>query len=198
MGNGSIQVLRKAAQLHGDDVHLMDIVLRESNRLNKIIEDFLKYARPRPPDLQRLDLMKVAEETVSLLRNNPAPMQDHEIILKACPEPMWMHGDSDLLRQVCWNLASNALKAMPKGGRLHISGQAENGKNVGLQFKDEGIGMTSEELSLVFQPFHSGFSEGLGIGMAIVYQIVEQHGGKIEIQSEKGSGTTVKLEFDRA
>jgi two-component system, NtrC family, sensor histidine kinase PilS len=196
--HGSVQVLRKATQLHGDEAHLMDIVLRESNRLNKIIEDFLRYARPKPLDLHRIDLMKVAEETVSLLRNNPTPAVKHEIILESPPEPLWINGDSDLMHQLCWNLASNAMKAMPEGGRLQITGRSENSGKVWLQFSDSGIGMSSEELNLVFQPFYSRFSEGLGIGMAIVYQIVEQHGGKIDIRSEKGIGTTVRLEFDGA
>jgi signal transduction histidine kinase len=133
---------------------------------------------------------------VSLLRNNPNPAVKHEIILESPPEPLWINGDSDLMHQLCWNLASNAMKAMPEGGRLHIAGRNENSGKVGLQFSDNGIGMSSEELNLIFQPFYSRFSEGLGIGMAIVYQIVEQHGGKIDIRSEKGIGTTVRLEFD--
>jgi two-component system, NtrC family, sensor histidine kinase PilS len=196
--HGSIQVLRKAIQLEDDDLRLMDIVLRESNRLNQIIEDFLKYARPKPLDRHRIDLIKIAEETVSLIRNHPATGSGYEILLEGAGNPLWMEGDTDLLRQVCWNLASNALKAMPNGGRLRISGQILDGNRIGLSFIDQGIGMDEEDLSLVFQPFHSRFREGLGIGMAIVYQIMEQHGGKIDIQSAKGQGTTVRLEFERS
>lgn len=195
--HGSIQVLRKGLQLQDEDVHLMDIVLRESNRLNKIIEDFLSYARPRQIELIELDLTEIVEETLSLLKNHPAFKKEHEIVLECDGPPLRIHGDADLMRQVCWNLATNCLKAMPAGGRLRIDSSASDAAMVRLRFADKGVGMDTNEMDMLFQPFHSSFNDGLGIGMAIVYQIVTQHGGRINVESKKDVGTTVELEFAR-
>jgi two-component system sensor histidine kinase PilS (NtrC family) len=193
--HGSIQLLRKEFQLQGEDVRLMDIILRESNRLNKIIEDFLIYARPRQVELVRLNLNEILEETLSLLRNDPSLKKEHELVLECNGAPLMILGDADLMRQVCWNLATNSLKAMPAGGRLRIEGKVSEDNYVRLRFTDNGVGMDTHEKEKLFQPFHSSFSQGLGIGMAIVYQIVDQHHGRMNVESERGRGTTVELEF---
>jgi signal transduction histidine kinase len=98
------------------------------------------------------------------------------------------------MRQVFWNLASNALRAMPEGGRLEVSGRvAENFYQ--LRFQDDGCGMTEEERTHLFQPFRTFFDDGLGLGLAVVYRIVEEHGGEIEVDSQLGAGSTITVEL---
>jgi signal transduction histidine kinase len=103
--------------------------------------------------------------------------------------------DPDQIKQVFWNLAQNALKAMPEGGRLVIAVEKEDSSGVMVSFSDNGIGMTEDEVKQIFQPFYSQFSRGVGLGMSIVYQIVQSHNAKIHVQSRKGMGTTVTLGF---
>jgi len=97
------------------------------------------------------------------------------------------------MKQVFWNLARNALKAMPDGGRLIIKMKKKGDEGLILSFKDEGVGMSEEERKDLFQPFKGSFEEGTGLGMAIVYRIVQNHRGRIDVQSRKGEGTEVTI-----
>ena len=103
-------------------------------------------------------------------------------------------GDADQLRLIFWDLARNAISAMPDGGLLVVHGSAHEG-SYRIQFKDDGRGMTDEECRTLFQPFTSSFDRGSGLGMAIVYRIVQEHQGEIFLDSETGVGTTVTIEL---
>jgi signal transduction histidine kinase len=108
-------------------------------------------------------------------------------------EPVVVMGNPDKLKQVFWNLAHNALRAMPGGGMLAIrAGRADDGSGRVI-FRDDGVGISPDEKSQIFQPFHSGSSDGTGLGLSIVFQILEDHGGKIQVDSEKDLGTTVTV-----
>jgi len=98
------------------------------------------------------------------------------------------------MKQVFWNLSTNALKAMPQGGGLTISVRIDQAKNeVDVGFEDEGVGMDERAREGYFQPFRSAFQEGTGLGAAIVYRLVEEHGGRIELDSQPGRGTTIHI-----
>ncbi|HEY5619980.1 MAG TPA: ATP-binding protein [Vicinamibacterales bacterium] len=192
--SGSIQVLRQELQLSDDQAQLMDIVLRESERLNDTIRSFLAYARPQKFSIANLDLGKVVGDAALLLRNSSEAHDNHVVDVKAPPQPVWFEADENQVRQIVWNIASNGLRAMPNGGRLLLSVDMEsaNGRDeVTLSVKDEGHGIPADELDNIFQPFRSSFEKGTGLGLAIVHRIVSDYGGVIQVSSTVGAGTTV-------
>ncbi len=195
--HGAIQVLGRQFQPQESDARLMEIILRESKRLNKFIEDFLAYARPRPLQIEFFELDVLIRDTISLLNMNPLHHENHSILFDAPPGVIPMQGDPDMLRQILWNLGLNALKAMPDGGRLYIRCTPCESDRIVLEFQDEGHGMNAEEKSRLFEPFYSHFKQGLGVGMALVYQIVDMHQGEIRAESEVGRGTRIRISLPR-
>jgi len=192
---GSVELLSSRLTLPGTDARLFDILIRESDRLNKFVEDFLTFAKPAPCARQPLDLASLLQDSVTLLRNSPDVREKHEIELRLGGRQIPIVGDANRLKQVFWNLAQNALRAMPSGGKLTIVAKAAEGGGAEIRFQDTGVGMTEEEMAQLFQPFHSGFTGGTGLGLSIIFQIVEDHRGKIHFDSEKGRGTCVTLDF---
>ena len=195
---GSAEILGSRLNLPVSERRLMDILLRESDRLNKFVEDFLNFARPRDSARQRIDLAGLLRDSVALLRNNPEVKGKHSVLLSSSGEEIPIRANPDQLRQVFWNLTQNALRAMPHGGTLTIMARPSTDGGATLVFQDEGVGMTGEEKARLFQPFQAGFSGGTGLGLSIVYQIVKDLGGRIEVESEKGKGTSFILHFPSA
>jgi two-component system, NtrC family, sensor histidine kinase PilS len=192
---GSVEILRSRANLPEKDDRLLQILIRESDRLNEFIEDFLNYARPRTFAKQWIDLAPVLRDSVALMRNSPEMRDKYSVNLNSEMQAMRVYGSADQLNQVFWNLAQNAVRAMPKGGDLDINIREASGNIGQVVFQDNGIGMSPEEKAQIFQPFHSGFAGGLGLGLSITFQIMEDHQGKIIFESEKGKGTKVILNF---
>ena len=190
---GSAEVLRSRLTLQERDARLMDIMLRESDRLNKFVEDFLCFARPGKQPKHSVELVSLLRDTSTLLENNPEVRKMHSIILRPEIAQIAIHGNPDQLKQVFWNLSQNALRAMPEGGTLTIQIATAQDGGARITFQDTGIGMTREEKENLFQPFHSGFKTGTGLGLSIVFQIMDDHKGRISYESEKGRGTTVSL-----
>ena len=190
---GWAEVLRSRLTLHERDARLMDIMLRESDRLNKFVEDFLCFARPGKQPKHSVELVSLLRDTSTLLENNPEVRKMHSIILRPEIAQIAIHGNPDQLKQVFWNLSQNALRAMPEGGTLTIQIATAQDGGARITFQDTGIGMTREEKENLFQPFHSGFKTGTGLGLSIVFQIMDDHKGRISYESEKGRGTTVSL-----
>jgi two-component system sensor histidine kinase PilS (NtrC family) len=192
---GSVEILRSRANIPAKDERLLDILIRESDRLNKFVEDFLNFARPRQYTKHLIDLVPVLRDSVTLLRNNPEIREKHSVILNIEAQSIRIQGSADQLNQVFWNLAQNAIRAMPSGGELKIS-MRKTGADIGeIVFQDTGIGMSQEEKDRIFQPFTSGFKGGLGLGLSIIFQIMEDHRARISFESEKGKGTKVSLCF---
>ena len=194
---GSIQLLRHELPLSDEQAQLMDIVLRESERLNHTIKSFLAYARPQRSAPARLDVGRVLQDTALLLRNSADVHDDHVIEVDA-PDPVWCEADENQVRQIVWNLASNGLRAMAKGGRLLLSVRSaeESGNHVVvLAVQDQGCGIPADDIDSIFQPFRSTFERGTGLGLAIVHRLVTDDHGTIDVSSEVGVGTifTVKL-----
>jgi two-component system sensor histidine kinase PilS (NtrC family) len=197
--SGSIQVLRQELPLSEDQAELMDIVLRESERLNDTIRSFLAYARPQRLSTTRFDVGRVVQEAARLLRNGAEVRDTHRIEVEAPSGPVWCEGDENQIRQVVWNLASNGVRAMADGGRLRLavaSATAPAGaRSVVLTIEDEGCGIPPEALDGIFQPFRSTFEKGTGLGLATVHRIVTDYNGSVEVSSRVGAGTrfTVRL-----
>jgi two-component system sensor histidine kinase PilS (NtrC family) len=192
--SGSLQMLRQELPLDLEQSQLMDIVLRESERLNETIRSFLTYARPQRMSTTRMDMRQVLRDAATLLRNSSELNERHDIHLELPPEALWYEADERQIRQIVWNLATNGLRAMPDGGRLTLSARPDGGAaDVVLAVRDEGLGIPPEELEQIFQPFRSTFDRGTGLGLAIVHRIVGEYGGDIQVTSERGAGTTVRV-----
>jgi two-component system, NtrC family, sensor histidine kinase PilS len=192
---GSVEILRSHSNLPPKDDRLLEILIRESDRLNQFVEDFLNYARPRKYEKHSLDLVPALRDSVTLLRNSPEMREGYSVNLNIEAQTFHILGSADRLKQVFWNLAQNAVRAMPGGGALNISLRKISDAMGQIVFQDSGIGMSREEQEQLFQPLHSGFAGGLGLGLSIIFQIMEDHQAKIAFESEKGKGTTVKLSF---
>jgi two-component system sensor histidine kinase PilS (NtrC family) len=196
---GSIQILRQELPLSADQSQLMDIVLRESERLNETIRNFLAFARPQRQNSAPVDVRRVVTDAARLLENSSELTEQHEIAVDVPAQEVWFDADEGQLRQIVWNLATNGLRAMPAGGRLTLaiaSRDADGGaRDVILSVRDEGTGIAPEDIDGIFQPFRGGFSRGTGLGLSIVRRIIAEYGGEIQVTSERGSGTTVMVRF---
>jgi len=190
--SGSVQYLKGSLRPSGETLELMDNILKESHRLDQAIRDFLTFARPGRFAPERTDVVKLMEDALKLLRNSRECGAHHHIATRHTSPSVWCEVDPNRFKQVFWNLATNALKAMPHGGTLtiEISMKPEE-RRVEISFADDGSGMDAAQMEAYFQPFASSFREGTGLGAAIVYRLVEEHGGKIHVQSEQGRGTKV-------
>jgi two-component system, NtrC family, sensor histidine kinase PilS len=195
--SGSVQVLKRDLKPRGEAGELMDIVIKESRRLDQIIRDFLLFAKPGRFHPEPADLVAVLKETLSLLENSEERRPHHHVAGQFHPESIPFAFDVNRMKQVFWNLAKNALKAMPDGGTLTVKAGFGPDAHPVVSFADTGIGMSEEDIASNFQPFHGSFPSGTGLGLAIVYRIIEEHGGRIKVRSRRGAGTEVSLHLPR-
>jgi len=189
---GSVQVLKNSQSLSQQEQRLMTIVLRESERLNKTIAEFLRFVRPQEKRTSEFDIAASISETLDLLANSAELRKDHEIRREINPPSFTILGDSDQIRQVFWNIALNAIRAMASGGALTVRAEPSDG-TYGIVFSDSGRGMSEADLRRLFQPFRTNFPSGTGLGMAISYRIVQEHGGSIDVTSRVGEGTAITV-----
>ena len=191
--SGSLQVLRSELPLTGDQEELMDIVLRESDRLNQTIRSFLAYARPQRASITRFDLAQLVSDTARLLRNGTDVREHHAVDVDVPAAPVWLEFDENQMRQIVWNLATNGLRAMADGGRLRLVAEASDGQTVGLRVEDQGCGIAPADIDRIFQPFKSSFDKGTGLGLATVHRIVTDAKGTIHVSSRVGEGTAMRV-----
>jgi len=191
---GSIQMLRSEMTADSAQAELMEIILRESDRLNRIISDFLNYARPRSIVLTQVDVAELLRETFTLMRHSPE-IAVNQILEEDLPSgPLLAQIDAEQLRQVFWNLSRNALQAMPNGGKLQAQLSHNTNGRLRINFADSGRGMSPVQVERLFEPF-SSTTGGSGLGLSIVYQIIRDHGGTINVRSREGQGTTITIEL---
>ena len=188
--SGSVQLLSGSLAAGPQERRLLDIIVKESLRLDRTIKGFLRFARPRERAAARFDIAALLAENTALLRNSEEATGRHEFILELDPQSKRLTGDADQISQIFWNLARNALRAMPDGGQLRIRGRLR-GESYSIEFSDTGHGMSEEQRAKLFHPFQSFFDSGTGIGMAIVYRIVQEHGGSIQVESQPAAGTRI-------
>jgi two-component system, NtrC family, sensor histidine kinase PilS len=195
---GSIQILRDELPLTPDQSQLMDIVLRESDRLNDTIRGFLAFAKPQRRAVADLDVRQILTDTARLLANNAEVTEHHAIVVDAPEVPVVYRADDAQIRQIVWNLATNGLRAMPEGGQLRLGVRATaategRGPEVIIGVHDEGVGIAPEDMDGIFQPFRGNFASGTGLGLSIVHRIASDYGGEVRVTSQKGKGTSVEV-----
>ncbi len=191
--SGSVQYLKGDFPAEGEQLELMDIILRESERLDQAIRDFLTFARPGAFAPAPIDVVKLVEDQLKLLDKSRELTRRHTLETSFDGPSIVCELDANRIKQVFWNLATNALKAMPDGGTLTIAVRHAQHDQIEIRFADTGVGMDAEMQNRYFQPFSSSFTEGTGLGAAIVYRLVEEHGGRIQINSREGEGTTISV-----
>jgi two-component system, NtrC family, sensor histidine kinase PilS len=194
---GSVSMLSGLPEMNEDHRRLLDIVTRESQRLNAIITDFLAYSRPKQYHFDKVDLIQLVEDTLTLMDHRMTVEKTGiSIQRRFVQHQAWAIADGDKLKQVFWNLCENAVRAMKNGGTLTAAVESL-GDDWQVSFIDTGTGMTPQQIEKIFEPFQSNFEGGTGLGLAIVYQIMQAHEGKIWARSKPGQGTTFVLRLHR-
>jgi two-component system sensor histidine kinase PilS (NtrC family) len=206
--SGSIQMMLSGGQPQSpENARLMEIVLRETDRLNELSTDFLQYAHPPHPKIEKVELQVVIDEMLQMVENSGVRVETATDI----PSGFHVEADAAQLRQLLWNLCSNAVQAMPEGGALSVSAgpagqppqdERSRGRNVAemeglswveVRVSDSGVGIAPEDCDRIFDPFFTTKETGTGLGLATVHRIVEGHGGFLKVESAVGQGTTFRV-----
>ncbi|MCG3174914.1 MAG: Adaptive-response sensory-kinase SasA [Myxococcota bacterium] len=201
--SGSIQLLRSNPGADEKQRRLMDIVVREVERLNKLITDFLRYARPPALDKKPCELNALIQETVSFFRNDPRFQERVAVETNLSINALWADVDAEQFRQVLWNLLSNAAHAIPAGrdGRITVATRSEKrprgGEWVVVDVTDNGHGISSEDMTRIFEPFFTTREEGTGLGLPVVRRVIDGHGGELSVKSRVGEGASFTIRIDR-
>jgi two-component system sensor histidine kinase PilS (NtrC family) len=195
---GSVSMLSDTPALGPEEKRLLQIVMRESERLNAIINDFLAYSRGKQYRFERVDLIPLLEDTLTLLEHRLASESAAITVQRGFQHSeAWVLADGDKLKQVFWNFCENAVRAMrDEGGTLTVT-LGERDADWEINFADTGHGIPPQQTEKIFEPFQSSFEGGTGLGLAIVYQIVQAHEGKVWARSEAGKGTSFVLRLKR-
>jgi two-component system sensor histidine kinase PilS (NtrC family) len=191
---GAIQLLREDIRYDPDHDRLMQIILREADRLSSLVSNFLLYARPPVGKSEPIDLERTLRETVELFAKKGALNGRVTTALKAQPG-IWVGMDSAHLRQVLWNLLINAAEAIEGHGQIRIELSAAKDRVACLTISDSGVGMPPETLASIFDPFFTTKANGTGLGLSIVHRILEAYDCRLDVDSALGQGTTFSLHF---
>jgi two-component system sensor histidine kinase PilS (NtrC family) len=194
---GSVSMLSGIVDLSEEHRQLLQIVTRESDRLNGIITDFLAYSRGKQYRFSSVDLLPLLEDTLTLLEHRLVAENSGIRIERSygVAQALTM-ADGDKIKQVFWNFCQNAVRAMRSGGVLKVSLEP-TGEDWQINFADTGPGMSRQLVEKIFEPFQSQFEGGTGLGLAIVYQIVQAHEGKVWARSRLGQGSVFVLRLRR-
>jgi two-component system sensor histidine kinase PilS (NtrC family) len=202
----SVEQLGKSSRAHPDEKFLSNLIVRESDRLSRLLSEFLDFSRVRVTECRPVDLFAVANAAIRLTRAHPECPADAVIELTGGPTPM--EGDEDLLHRVVSNLVLNAVQATGKGARISVRtghpapGDVPAGSSiespVALEVRDNGPGIPDAVKSRLFEPFVSGRAGGTGLGLAIVQRAVDAHRGLVFVDSARGKGTTFRVYFPAA
>jgi two-component system sensor histidine kinase PilS (NtrC family) len=203
--SGSLQMLRDELRLEVVHQRLMDITLREAERLNALVNEFLLFSRPAKVVEQPVEINQVVNDTLEMLQNSPEMARPIRI-QKSLTKNLWVRMDSQQLQQVIWNLVLNAIQEMQNGGSLSVStavGFEETDGDGGaklaeIAISDTGPGIPLENQDKIFNPFFTTKESGTGLGLAIVHRIVENYGGRIFCHSDGHHGTTFSIHFPLA
>jgi signal transduction histidine kinase len=187
---GTAEILQDGIDPADPKAEFARILVKEVDRLNRVVQDFLDFARTPEPTQRCVDLAEALREVLVLTRQ-PA-LKNGVTVACAVDGPLQLAGNAEQLKQACLNIILNALQAMPGGGTLTISAQITTGE-IALRFVDSGPGIPAEDLQKIFNPFYTTKREGTGLGLAITQRIVTAHGGRLEVASRVGTGTTFTI-----
>jgi len=190
---GAIQILESHTSKNSTETNLMEIILRESDRLNDIITNFLKYARPKASNFSEVDVREAIEDTITLAKHSPEVSDKHRIKTNLPADRILISADVSQLKQIFWNLSRNALQAMKEGGDLTVTLKEITDGRIEIVFSDTGCGMSPKQVEKLFEPFSESTSGGTGLGLSIVYQIVRDHNGTLNVRSKRDSGTDITI-----
>lgn len=182
---GSMEMLQEGAIDQQQKERLMSIALGEMDRLNNTITDYLSFARPAELSFESFDIHVALEETVELLQNTDGCKAEVRADINGA---LQVSADPGKMKEVFWNLGVNALQAMPDGGILLVSTAIE-GDMVTISFSDTGVGMSEDEMEKIFFPFFTTKRTGTGLGLSTAFRAVEDHGGRLTVQSARGAGS---------
>ncbi|KKO21087.1 MAG: PAS domain S-box protein [Candidatus Brocadia sp.] len=194
----SVGILDSHLKLTGQDKHLLEMIVGQSERLDRIISAFLAFAHPGDPSFSLHDVREVIKNTLFLLEQDSRfteQIELKEIYESVLPK---VYIDPDLIHQVLWNLLINSLEAMPAGGQIRVMARKANvflRDAVEIVISDTGIGIPVHELDKIFEPFYTTKTEGTGLGLSVVQRIIDDHGGTIYAKSKKDKGTTFYIKL---
>jgi signal transduction histidine kinase len=175
----------------------VSVIETEIRRLDEVVQGFLKFTRPEDLRLQAVRVSVLFEELLPVLQPE-ARKNGVRVIVETSDEQLAVNGDAATLRQAMLNLAMNACQAMPNGGTLRLTGSAAANKRVELRIEDTGVGIPPEHLGRIFDLYFTTKDHGTGIGLSMVYRMIQMHDGEVEVQSTPGRGTTFKVLLPRA
>jgi signal transduction histidine kinase len=202
-------MLKSELVLDDPQQRLMEIVLRESERLNALITDFLLFAQPPKTNKKEWKIGEIIEETIDLFTHSPEYHEEIRILRSHLRDDIQAMIDPDQMKQVFWNLLVNGSQEMSQGGelRIHLEKKHDHLSRTGLpawpprgmeewvmvSISDSGRGISPHEKEKIFEPFYTTKDRGTGLGLSIVHKIIENHNGAIRVESEMGKGTTFTI-----
>ena len=193
---GSIQILRKEIPYDPEHDKLMQIVLRETDRLNTLVSNFLLFARPPVGKIEKIDLENALKETLKLFEKNQATSNRVSITIDLTPN-IWVEMDPVHLRQVMWNLLLNAAEAIEGEGLIKVKTYPQKLNYACVEVSDNGIGMTKKQIQSIFDPFFTTKPNGTGLGLSIVHSILESYNTWLDVVSKVGEGTKFTWKLNR-
>ncbi|MFH1374680.1 MAG: ATP-binding protein [bacterium] len=197
--SGSVEVLRNELEVSADNARLMDLIVKESHRLSRILSEFLQYARIDRPTYSKVELCHIINEVIRILHHHESFTPDIRVNFETEESIIYVVGDEDLIKQLLLNLAVNACEAIAdRSGeltfRLAVNATPDT---VELYVRDNGAGMTENVLKKVYHPFYSTKKEGTGLGLSVVHRIGSALKLNINVDSQPGEGTTFLVEFQQ-
>ncbi|RLC14033.1 MAG: two-component sensor histidine kinase [Deltaproteobacteria bacterium] len=193
---GSIQILKEELSYSPENHKLMQIVLRETDRLNSLVSDFLLFAKPPQGNLEKVKLDRALEETLELFEKDSAYADRISIKRQLLPD-IWVEMDPVHLRQVLWNLLLNASEAIEGGGTIIVTMSSHRARKVSIAVADTGVGIPEACLKNIYDPFFTTKTRGTGLGLSIVHRIIESYASRMDVESEPGIGTTFRFRLNR-
>ncbi len=187
---GTAEILRDGVAPDDPKLEFADILIKEVDRLNKVLEDFLRFARPEPVEHGRFSPNKAIEEVLELTRQQA--LSNRVEVEVELAEDMEISGRGEQIQQALLNLVLNALQVMPDGGHLKVSSTV-HGNEVGIHVSDSGPGIAMEDRDRIFNPFVTTRDSGTGLGLAITQRIIQSHDGHIHLESTPGQGSSFTL-----
>jgi two-component system, NtrC family, sensor histidine kinase HydH len=194
---GSIEIVSEEIAPNSPRREFILIMEKEVERLNNLVEDFLKFAKPRPPEKVATNVNEIIDSVVKFL-SPQAKKRNVKLDIQLASELPSIPLDPEQIRQVLLNLILNAIQSMPEGGNVELSSSIAK-DYLEISIRDYGTGISSDNQQKIFEPFFTTKTDGSGLGLFVAYQLVKQHNGEIEVAntSENGSLFVIKLSLDQ-